>query len=173
MRRAVVRGAFAVACVGMAASMSGCSLQQDVNPAGGHAAPTQAPPIAASTLSGGKFDLASARGHPVVIDFWGSWCAPCRAEQHDINSVVSTYQPRGVVFIGVLLRDTPASARAYEHDLGVAYTSIDDSDERIAADYNVAAPPALVVVDQSGRIIDRLLGTVVGLRDDLDRLLKS
>ena len=164
-------GAVAVALL----TLSGCGLQSGLNEAAGAAttSPSPAPALSGSTLTGAEFSWASARGHPVVVDFWASWCGPCRAEQSDINSVVAAYAKRGVLFIGVDMRDDDAAAVAYRHDLSVAYDSLPDSSEQIASSYNVAAPPTLVLVDQRGAVVDRFLGTVVGLRDDLDRLLKT
>ena len=155
--------------------LSGCGLQSGINePAGASTTnPTPAPPLSGSTLTGAQFTWSSARGHPVVVDFWASWCGPCRAEQPEINGVVKAYAPRGVLFIGVDMRDDNAAALAYRHDLGVTYDSLPDSSEQIASSYNVAAPPTIVVVDQHGAIVDRFLGTVVGLKDDLDRLLRT
>jgi len=155
--------------------LSGCGLQSGINePAGASTTnPTPAPPLSGSTLTGAQFTWSSARGHPVVVDFWASWCGPCRAEQSAINGVVKSYASRGVLFIGVDMRDDDAAALAYRHDLGVTYDSLPDSSEQIASSYNVAAPPTIVVVDQHGAVVDRFLGTVVGLKNDLDRLLRT
>ncbi len=160
-----------VAALTLPLALAGCSLQQDVSSgASGGTAPARAPVIAAQTVSGQAFHWSSVRGHVTVIDFWASWCGPCRAQQRDLNAIVSKYAPRGAVFVGVDLRDGNAAARAFENDFQVRYPSVADPDEQISAAYNVAAPPVIVVVDKSGRIVDRLLATLVGLSDDLDRL---
>jgi hypothetical protein len=77
------------------------------------------------------------------------------------------------VFLGVDVRDDTAAALAYRHDLGVTYDSVPDPSEQISAGYNVAAPPTIVVVDPSGQVTSRFLGTVVGLSASLDRMLHS
>ena len=150
-----------------------CGLQQSVGESSqqGATTPTAAPAINATTLSGGKFTSASARGHPLVIDFWASWCGPCRAEQGDINKLHSKYASRGVVFVGVDMRDDNAAAQAYEQGYAVPYPSVVDADEQISAAYNVTAPPTVVLVDRHGNIVQRYLGTIAGLSEDLDHLL--
>lgn len=155
--------------------LSACGLQSGLNEGAGAAttSPSPAPPLSGSTLTGAQFAWASARGHAVVVDFWASWCGPCRAEQSDIDGVVKAYAPRGVLFIGVDMRDDTAAALAYRRDLGVSYDSLPDQSEQIAASYNVAAPPTIVLIDQHGAVVARFLGTVVGLKDDLDRLLRG
>lgn len=169
LRRVAVRSAL----LATALLASACGLQQGIDqpPGSDSASPTAAPSISGTTLTGAAFSLAAERGHPVVIDFWAAWCGPCRAEQSDINNLVTSYAGRGVVFLGVDVRDDAAAALAYRHDLGVTYDSVADPSEQISADYNVAAPPTIVLVDQSGRIVNRYLGTVVGLKDSLNRLL--
>jgi thiol-disulfide isomerase/thioredoxin len=165
----MARAAVALATV---AALASCGLQQglaqgsDPSPSG----PTLAPPINAATITGTPFSWASVRGHAVVLDFWGSWCGPCRAEQADINKLFSKYAARGVVFVGVDMRDDNAAAIAYDHDYAVAYSSVNDADEQIAAAYDVSAPPQLIVIDQHGNIVKRFLGTIVGVTDILDTL---
>ena len=167
------RPAAAALLAGVSALIAGCGLQQGLDQRGDAAGvnPTRAPSIAGPTIAGASFSWAAAHGHPVVVDFWASWCGPCRAEQADINRLVATYAPKGVVFIGVDMRDDAAAALAYRHDLGVTYDSVPDASEQISAAYDVSAPPTLVLVGPGGAIVDRFLGTVVGLSDDLNRLL--
>ena len=153
--------------------LSACGLQAGVDqrPDSGGVSPTQAPAINGATLAGQRLAWSSLRGHPVVLDFWGSWCGPCRAQQPDLNALYRKYAARGVVFLGVDMRDDNSAALSYEHDLHVAYASIPDGSEQIAAAYNVSAPPTVIVIDQHGEIVDRFLGTISGVSDDLNRLV--
>src|ERR1019366_5965473 len=109
----------------------------------------------------------------VVLDFWGSWCVPCRAEQPELNTLNESFASKGVIFLGVDLVDTNVNGRAYERDFNVPYASVNDSSEVIASEYNVPASPTVVVVNAQGSIVDRFLGTLVGVRDDLIRLTST
>jgi thiol-disulfide isomerase/thioredoxin len=153
-------------------ALCGCGLQQDLGSrqdvAGSGA---MASPISGITTEGGHLGAAAMQGQVAVIDFWGSWCGPCRSEQPELNRLYETYHRRGVVFLGVDMRDDDASANAYRHDYGVAYASIADSGGGIAAAYDISAPPTLIVVDRHGRIAGRFLGTLVGASPALDRVL--
>ncbi len=151
--------------------LAGCGLQQDLSHAPTGNGPTgHATPISAPTLSGTQFNWATTHGHVVILDFWGSWCGPCRAEQPDLNKLVTEYAPKGVIFLGVDVADNNPAGAAYERDFHVVYPSVNDSDEVIASKYNVIDPPTVIIVDAKGNIADRFLGTLVGVGDDLTRL---
>ena len=155
------------------ALLTACGLQQGLSDTSGgqQSSPSAAPAINAATITGAHYSWAAAGGHPVVIDFWAAWCGPCRAEQADINRLYDKYAARGVVFLGVDVRDDNAAANAFARDYTVRYPSVSDADEQIAAAYDVAAPPTLILVDKQGRIVQRFLGTVVGVSDALDSML--
>ncbi|HEY7926672.1 MAG TPA: TlpA disulfide reductase family protein [Candidatus Dormibacteraeota bacterium] len=170
-RRVVALGAAAL----IALVLSGCSLQPDVST---HLQPSShtsqpAPALDGTTLSGSHLDLTSLRGHPVVVDFWASWCGPCRAQQDELNVLVSQYAARGVSFVGVDIRDDSANASAYVHQYHVTYPSLFDPASDDAATFNVDAPPTTLVIDSTGTIRLRELGTLVDVPTTLNSLLGS
>ncbi len=165
--------ALAAAALAAALLVSGCSLQPDVSARVQPETRTSqpAPALIGTSLTGSPVDLSALRGRPVVIDFWASWCGPCRAEQAELNGLVSRYAARGVHFLGVDIRDDSANARAYVQQYRVAYPSLFDPSSDAAAAFGVAAPPTTLVVDGSGTIRLRELGTVADVPALLDSLL--
>ena len=160
---------------GLLLVLSACGLQADLPATGGTVTLTPSPPpaIDGKTVAGSTFDLAAKKGHPVVIDFFGSWCGPCRAEQPDLNSVAKSYQAKGVDFIGIAMRDDPVAVAGFEQDYGVPYPALLDNDGSLAAGYDVNSPPTIIVVNRSGDAVAKYLATVSGLSAELDSLIKS
>jgi peroxiredoxin len=113
-----------------------------------------APEVKGSTVDGGTFDLASVRGHVVVINFWASWCAPCRLEAADLEAVHLSTKDSGATFLGVDSRDERDAAKAFVAGR-VTYPSLFDPAGRIALRFTDVPPttlPATLIVDRDGRI---------------------
>jgi thiol-disulfide isomerase/thioredoxin len=123
-----------------------------------------APDIAGTTLTGQHLSLSAYRGSVVVINFWGSWCAPCRAEAPDLSALATHYAGHGVRFLGVDIRDDPVGADAFTKDFNVTYPSLNDPSDNLALAFRGTVPPAAIpttlVIDRSGRIAARILGSV-------------
>ncbi|TCB94396.1 TlpA family protein disulfide reductase [Micromonospora zingiberis] len=113
-----------------------------------------APSIAGELLAGGSYDVAGQRGQVVVVNFWGSWCAPCRAEADDLEGTYQATKESGVTFLGINVQDSRDKAIAFEEAYGVSYPSIFDPGSRLALAMDIPPNtiPATVVLDREGRI---------------------
>jgi len=124
----------------------------------------EAPQVRGSTLTGGTFRLSADRGSVVVINFWGSWCTPCREEAPVLGVLARHFSGAGVRFVGVDIRDDPASAEAFMRTYRISYPSLNDPNDLIALDFRSTAPPTgiptTLVIDASGRIAARIIGPV-------------
>jgi len=114
-----------------------------------------APRVTGETLAGEPFDLRALRGDVVVVNFWGSWCAPCRVEAAGLQAVHMETKRDGVAFVGVNIRDARDKARAFERSFGVTYPSLYDPEGRVALAFRETPPvttPATLVLDRRGRV---------------------
>ena len=121
-----------------------------------------APLVSGTTVTGQHLSLSQYRGDTIVVNFWGSWCAPCRAEAPALGQLARQLDSRGVRFVGIDIRDEPDSAAAFMQQFNVGYPSISDPNDEIALDFHSTVPPAdiptTLVIDRSGRIADRIFG---------------
>jgi len=122
-----------------------------------------------SDLAGATIQSGSFRGTLTVVNFWASWCAPCRVEQPELESAASAYAAKSVRFVGVDIRDTTAAAKAHVDEFHVSYPSIFNPDSTIAYKFRVIFIPTTFVLDRRGRIAYKIIGPT---RDgDLARIL--
>lgn len=134
-----------------------------------------APEVAGTAVTGEDVALSDYAGDIVVINIWGSWCPPCRAEAPVLAEVSSELVDRGVSFLGIAIRDNAAASRAFEERYGIEYPSIDDPGGRQLLgfrEYPANAVPVTYVIDPDGRIAARVLdeierSTLVGLLEDV------
>ena len=163
-RAKVILAALVVAASGfLAIGLYGITQQSD-----SAAAPTEqsliptfeakdAPPVVGTTLDGEPFDLADYRGTPVVLNFWASWCGPCRRELPALAAFAKAHPE--IQVIGVDYQDDVAAARTLAAETGATWPSVVD-DGPIGAAYEVPGLPATYLIDAQGRIVERLLGEV-------------
>jgi thiol-disulfide isomerase/thioredoxin len=115
----------------------------------------------------------------VLLNFWASWCAPCRAETPLLVRLHKIYGPRGVVFVGVNVADASPDARRFIGQYHVEYTVVQAPDEKVMRAYALVGLPTTVLIGADGVVVAKEVGGFIGpegeraLRDQLDRLLKS
>jgi thiol-disulfide isomerase/thioredoxin len=134
-----------------------------------------APAVTGPLVGGGRLSLASYHGHVVVLNFWGSWCTPCRAEAPSLAQLARQYGRSGVKFLGIDIRDSPATAEAFTSDFRISYPSLNDPSDNLALDFRETVPPAgiptTLVISRSGQITARVIGGVTydGLKSLIQR----
>jgi thiol-disulfide isomerase/thioredoxin len=121
-----------------------------------------APEFTGTTLTGSRLRFSSYRGRAVVVNFWGSWCSPCRSEAPILADLAARYRSAGVSFLGVDVRDTTASAEAFARSFGITYPSVSDPGSAIPLDFSakvpIASTPTTLVIDRTGHIAGAVFG---------------
>ena len=132
-----------------------------------------APAFDLETLDGGRLSLADLRGSPVVVNFWASWCIPCREEAPLLTAAAEEYEAQGLRVVGIVYQDSPESARDFMGRYGQTYPGLLDPDGRTAIDYGVFGIPETFFVDRTGVVRSRQVGPVTeeGLRKEIEAVL--
>ncbi len=116
---------------------------------------SRAPAVSGTSLTGQHLTLAGYRGHVVVLNFWGSWCGPCRQEAPSLGALARYFQLAGVRFLGVDIQDTPSAGIAFLRTFRIGYPSLNDPNDEIALEFHGTVPPTAIpstlLIDRSGR----------------------
>jgi thiol-disulfide isomerase/thioredoxin len=151
--------------------LAGCTGRQQAPSSGGGSPPSDprmgtvetflaaqrrpGPAVTGQLLDGSPFDLAGWRGQIVVINFWGSWCAPYRAEAPELEATFQATKKLGVRFLGVDVRDDRDAATAFHHAFGLSYPSLYDPAGQVAVGFRDVSPnvvPSTLLLDRQLRV---------------------
>ena len=109
----------------------------------------------------GKLSLASLRGKVVVLNFWASWCAPCKSEAPRLEAAWKRYRSQGVVVVGVDAQDFTGDARRFIRKHGLTYPNVHDGPGNVLPKYGVTGFPETYFVDRRGRLVgERVEGEI-------------
>jgi cytochrome c biogenesis protein CcmG/thiol:disulfide interchange protein DsbE len=120
-----------------------------------------APAFTLQRLQGpGKVSLASYRGKPVVLNFWASWCEPCKGEAAVLERDWTSYRDRGVVFLGVDYHDLASDARRFVSAHALTFPMLEDGSGKVTGDYGISQVPETYVLNRQGRVVLHLAGPI-------------
>lgn len=138
-----------------------------------------APELKGTDLDGQELSSADFEGKVLVVNLWGSWCPPCRAEAPALQKASTELADQNVQFLGLLTKDDPSSAKAFNAKAGITYPSINDTSGRNQAAFADSLPsvaiPTTWVIDKNGKVAARVMGelTDATLRGLVDQTKKS
>ena len=148
---------FEFAVLAAVSSLAACSPAPKSEPVVGQAAP----PLSAATIAGPHFDLVSLRGRWVVVNFFASWCEPCRQEGPALVRFTTEHDQRhDASVVGVVFEDSPTAAERLEHAEGGTWPLVADPTGSIGARYQVTALPQSFLIAPDGRVDRHIYGGV-------------
>ena len=126
---------------------------------------TSAPDFTLRSVAGTNLRLQEQRGQVVLVNFWATWCGPCRQEMPHLNRIYDKYRSSGFVLLGVNIDDDPRAAADLAAKLGLRFPVLLDTDKKVSRAYDMSAMPATLLIDRDGRVrhIHR------GYRDGVER----
>lgn len=134
-----------------------------------------APDFALSLFDGEELSLADLRGSAAaVVNFWASWCVPCRDEAPILERLWREHEGQGVVFVGVNFRDVPAKAMAFIEEFDVTYPNGLDPYNRVSKAYGITGVPETFLIARDGQVVEHYIGPVseASLRSALEEVLQ-
>lgn len=148
--------------------LSGCTPSEAAPEVG-----RRAPDFELSDLNGQSVSLSDFRGQQVLLNFWATWCGPCRFEMPFLEQVHREQSADGLVVLGVNIGETTEEVEQFAADFGLSFTVLLDSDQQVALMYNVRSIPTTLLIDKDGIIRDRKIGafaTLGEIESDLDKI---
>jgi len=156
----------------IAAAIVGLALarQKQTQPTSG-----PAPDFAVTTFDGAEIRLSDLRGQVVVVNFWASWCIPCKDEAPVLQAAWEKYRDRGVVILGVAYVDTPTNSLAFIDEFSITYPNASDAGTRVSDAYHITGVPETFIIDRDGNIAQFYYAQVTEptLSNTLDRLIEA
>ncbi|MGN6527777.1 MAG: peroxiredoxin family protein [Burkholderiaceae bacterium] len=149
------------------------ALAAPVRAAGAPAAGPAAPDFTLRTADGRNVRLDELRGQVVLVNFWATWCGPCREEMPRLNALYEKYRKSGFVLLGVNIDDNPATAIATAGKLAVGFPILLDTDKQVSKLYKLTDMPSTAIIDRDGRLRYVHRGFREGVEADYDQQIRA
>jgi thiol-disulfide isomerase/thioredoxin len=137
------------------------------------AGPETAPEVRFTSLTGQPFSTSDLRGKVVLVNFWATWCAPCRKEMPHLNRIADKYRASGLVMLGVNIDDDVRTASDVAAKLGVKFPVLLDTDKKVSKLYDLNSMPSTLVIDRNGRVRYVHRGYQDGYEDQYDKQIRD
>ena len=118
----------------------------------------EAPDFRLADPDGRRLSLREQRGKVVFLNFWATWCLPCRAEMPEMERLYQEFKSQGLVMLAVNLRESPAQVRKFGQELKLTYPLLIDEDMKVIQAYAVRALPVTYLIDRKGIMVGRAIG---------------
>ena len=132
-----------------------------------------APDFTLKSRNGGNVRLAELRGEVVLVNFWASWCGPCREEMPKLEELHNTYKDLGFTMLGINLDQTPALSKKLLKDITVTFPVLYDPENNVSEAYGVESMPSTFLVDKNGNWRFLHKGYKAGYEDDYAEQIKT
>lgn len=132
-----------------------------------------APDFTLKTLEGPNLRLQEQRGKVVLLNFWATWCGPCREEMPQLNKLFEKYKPLGFTLLGVNVDEDSRNAAGVATQLGVKFPVLLDSDKRVSKLYQLSTMPSTVMIDRDGRVRFLTRGYKSGTELEYDQQIRA
>lgn len=133
----------------------------------------QAPPFSLKNLDGRPLSLADYKGKVVLINFWATWCKPCRVEMPSLNKLFKKYGKQGLVVIGVSIDKTRDPVREFLEEIPLDFPIVLDSDTSVSKNYKVFAFPTTFLIDRGGILKEKFIGEMDWMHSDMTTMIEE
>ena len=132
-----------------------------------------APDFTLKSMNGPNLRLAEQRGRVVMVNFWATWCGPCRQEMPQLDKLYQRYRSSGFVLLGVNVDDDVRKAGDVAAKLGVTFPVLLDTDKAVSKLYDLSTMPSTVIIDRDGKVRYLHRGYLAGYEDNYDKQIRE
>jgi peroxiredoxin len=134
---------------------------------------TTAPDFTLHAMGGSNLRLKEQRGRVVMVNFWATWCGPCRQEMPQLNRLYEKYKSSGFVLLGVNVDDDVAKAAEVARKLGVTFPVLLDTEKTVSKLYDLSTMPSTVIIDREGKVRYVHRGYLAGYEDNYEKQIRE
>ena len=134
---------------------------------------SSAPDFTLRSMGGPNLRLQEQRGRVVMVNFWATWCGPCRQEMPQLNRLYEKYKSSGFVLLGINVDDDTSNAASVAAKLGVTFPVLLDTDKKVSREYDLSTMPSTVIIDRDGKVRYVHRGYLTGYEETYEKQIRE